>query len=58
MQARQTVVKNSLDMSCIVKRPFMVIVLDVQVSSKRMAGQLICFGDYNFEWHRHYSKTT
>ena len=32
--------------------------LFVQVSSKRVAGRLVCFGDNNFEWHRHYSKTT
>ena len=28
----------------------------VQVSSKRVADQLLCFGDNNFEWRRHYNK--
>ena len=30
----------------------------VQVISKRVAGHLVCFLDNNFEWRRHYSKTT
>ena len=27
----------------------------VQVCSKRVAGQLVCFGDNNFEWRSYYT---